>query len=355
MQSSVISAHRLILVAIFVAAAGCSIDAPPTDPLVVGVTPPPPPPQPAPSPPDTTRAPSVNEGAMVWLANGDIRVVSDSTGAEFRPTDISDAGEVAGMVAGDGGKSREVFVWSESAGVKRIGTVGGDDGALIVTGINSAGTVVGYRYPFMGSDLTAFIGSTTSTLRPLSAESMAANDINEAGTIAANTRKGPFRLSLEELQPLTQTHSECTVATAINDNGDVLGWNGDELYGMGCVPQSWIVWRGTAPPEVITSCLLGCDLDLMSMNDAGVAAGHDNDGLVRIRTTGAMTIERLAGAFASDINDPGDIVGGTKWPDVRPLVWKADGRVIYLPLPPGKTQGRATAINNRGDIVGSVW
>jgi uncharacterized membrane protein len=57
---------------------------------------------------------------------------------------------------------------------------------------------------------------------------------------------------------------------------------------------------------------------------------------------------------AAAINDSGTVVGYVSTPQVAPAKWSRSGALTMLALPPGDNFGFATAINNRGQIVGGT-
>ena len=103
------------------------------------------------------------------------------------------------------------------------------------------------------------------------------------------------------------------------------------------------------------------------VNEYGVSCGSrivggQYEAWVWSREQGLQPLPRLAG-FASnralDINDLGEVVGDcaiSPYNQGQPCVWRPSENgytVEALPLAPGTTVGVATAINNRGDIVGA--
>jgi len=339
-----------------------------TDPLPEGGGDPPVAPPPAPPPPPPPPAPSGDPGIgfVIWSADGTPRVIpGQPLTRELAVVDINDSGEVAGIIIDLQGRYSEGFVWSESAGFKRLGTLGGFDGGVIVRGINASGIVTGYKYAFTGSGTQSFVASRKTALQVIPFEGFASMGINDGGTVAGSRVDGPITWHPQSgLKSLQGMPAECSVPTDINIKGDVLGWSGNELYGMGCVPQDWIVWRQGAPPATIMSCPTGCRLDLLAFNDEGMAAGLLPDTAVRVSVNSlisATTMEKLPGAGAHDINERGDIAGAMREQNAPPFmftlpyIWKANGAVVRLELPSGATRGAAVAINNNGVAVGRTW
>jgi uncharacterized membrane protein len=76
------------------------------------------------------------------------------------------------------------------------------------------------------------------------------------------------------------------------------------------------------------------------------------------RWTAAGGFSRMPtiGATAVDINDSGDVVvdmeTGATW---LPFVWRVSGEVAKIELLPGSKTAFATAINNKGQVVGTFY
>lgn len=115
-------------------------------------------------------------------------------------------------------------------------------------------------------------------------EQFAADGINDAGSIVGSDQTGPVRWHKDTgFQRMLRTSAACTAPTAINDNGDVLSWTGNEVNGFGCTPIAWVIWRNTAQGETleVLSCpdKRLCEEDLAEshrfpLDTALHAAGH---------------------------------------------------------------------------------
>lgn len=126
------------------------------------------------------------------------------------------------------------------------------------------------------------------------------------------------------------------------------------------------VWRaqGGIVPIRLPDGMAELSSEARRINEAGVVVGEQYRGNVLT----AWKYDSISGVIAAlptlggtsrayAINGPGDVVGSSLRPNnqKRPVLWARDGQVIDLgQLPvPGYDFGHATAINDRGWIVGS--
>jgi len=302
---------------------------------------------------------------FLWSAERGSRLIPVPPDARtLYPADLNDSGEVAGTIVDSEGHHTEPFIWSEARGLTRFGPIPGFQGSVIVKGISAGGIVTGYISSNTSNGSRAFVASRAEGIRVLPGDSWAAS-INDAGVVSGSGATGPLLWSaLAGFEPLPPTDSECTVPTDINNRGQVLGWSGNELFGMGCVPQTWLLWNGLSDPIPLVQCPEGCSLEMRAFNDLGIIAAQLVDTAVRMRITSGTTVtamERLNAATALDINEAGDIVGGAKsnavsayWTN-KPYLWSVKGDVTHIPVPTLHKNGVAAAINNRGEIVGTTW
>ena len=146
-------------------------------------------------------------------------------------------------------------------------------------------------------------------------------------------------------------------ASAINNDGLVVGL----ATIQGNQYRAAVLWKNGAIVE------LGIDDNLAAaeaINAKGQIAAwswHGADSEAYRWTDGAVQILEAPGnlrRYAYGINDAGQVVGyvqTTPITEERPVLWERDGALIELDLPDGFTEGRATAINNAGQIVGTAW
>lgn len=108
-------------------------------------------------------------------------------------------------------------------------------------------------------------------------------------------------------------------------------------------------------------------MPMLRMNNRGWVVCQPENGppfvLNLLTGTTALTLTALPGAsrcMPADVNDSGVCVGSFESDsnyagDPLPMMWTADGQPKKLALPEGCTGGRAVAVNNSGQILGSVW
>jgi len=188
--------------------------------------------------------------------------------------------------------------------------------------LNAQGTVVGY------SDLSSCLGITSHGFRwkaetgmvdlgVLTGNQSGASDVNDREEVVgtATTADASFRAVLWDAQ--NRIHDLGTLggkesgANSINNRGQVVGYSTDA---------------------------------------AGFAQSFIWDA-----TTGMVSLELPEHSSANDINDSGVVVGGLSRCDgtTVPFKWTKEDGAIELDLL-GGSQGEAYAVNNRGEIVGSV-
>lgn len=253
-------------------------------------------------------------GSSAWAGPGASRdaVVVDLGalgGSASFATALNERGWVAGAADTAAG-TQHAFLWRDGV-MHDLGTLPGGANSQ-ASGLNELGDVVGSSDgPSSTLRATAwFRGRAPRDLEPLDAPTAVATDINDrrqvvglAGALSPRGfiwQKGASR----DLGSL----GEDTRATAINSRGEVVGAS-VALLGSGAQTRPFLWARGT-------------------MSDLGLPSG-------------------TAGGEALDVNDQGWVVGGTFAADGPALAYR-DGVRVDLAL-----TGRATAVNDRGQIVGS--
>lgn len=192
-----------------------------------------------------------------------------------------------GQVAGGSSSAAIPFLlhatrWTDGQ-PEDLGTLGGNSRAL---GINNRGDVVG----------SAGIPTSSSFVAPT------------AAAPAIHAVRFTDRGGMEDLGTLGGARSS---ASAINDNGIVVGWSDLGVFGA----QRAFRWTPAA-----------------GMQDLGIFAGEWDSEAV-------------------DINNRGEIVG---YSGARAILWTNTGRINDLGTLPGGSYGKARAINERGEVVGWI-
>jgi probable HAF family extracellular repeat protein len=306
-----------------------------------------------------------NESSGFWINSyGDVVGCSDTQTSYGYPC--------TGLVAG-----QHAFYWSQSGGMKDLGTLSGAtvSGAL---GLNDSGTVVGYSN-VTGQPVTNFVAvqwSSTGAITNLGTlsggSSSAAFQINSAAEAA-----GDSFLSSGIVDATSWTNSKIknlgalkgaifTAALAINDSGQIVGesvfsygppfsshgflWNGSTMKDLGTL------WRGvTSMANAInTSGVIAGQSDGISTNGQWHAVKWDTTGT--IKDLGVMRGGTYSIAFG--INDSNVIVGygDVSGAAAHAMIWTSSGGMkdlnSLISANSGWTLINANAINNAGQITG---
>ena len=237
-----------------------------------------------------------------------------------------------------------------------LGTLGGSTARA--RGINEKGQVVGVadtangrRHGFLWengqmTDLSTFVPTALG-------EALGIN--NNGGIVGGSS--APWLLQdgvLTILGHLTGTSGNST-ATAINDNGQVVGFSRISITG-----QHAFLWENGVMTDLHADILPGEGGDARDINSEGVivgsdgigADGHayllDGDVLSKLGTLGGNV------SVALGVNDHGHVVGTsnrTPGPPFHAFLW-VNGEMTDLAALGGFNGGsRAIAINNRGEVV----
>jgi predicted outer membrane repeat protein len=261
-----------------------------------------------------------------------------------------------------------------------LGTLGGEES--IANAINNNGQIVGWArtYPHaMSACMFDFRNPANNIdLDPYGGTSSGAHSINihgfSVGT-ARHTQIGPFHATLfNPSDPcdnidLDGSESHVSSAESINDLGQIVGWEqlptGEHRATLfdptGAAENIDLTAGGLWNPQGLE------DSSAFSINNEGQIVGY-----ARIRTTSlvqraVMFDQTGAGnniiltpveddeGEALAINDAGKIVGWSKKMRGAAIFNQADpGNNLPLGAVPGAIDSKAYAVNNRGQIVGSV-
>jgi len=287
------------------------------------------------------------------------------------PEDVNDRGEVVGS-APTAGKCPErsgdfrAFLWTEGAGLRNLGTLGGVSRA---TGVNVAGQVVGASVTPAGEQ-RAFLwepGSGMRDLGTLRGGFSGASAINAAGQVVgtSGTAVGEERAFLWDaaagMLDLGSLGGPSSEVADINDRGQVAGvaLRPDGSAG----PVLWDAAGGTRPIPERPGFL---DTRAVAINNQGQVLVADRTeefqfaGYVWEEGRPPEPIGPLPLGIThvepADINDRGQVVGTAYgvFPNhlFQAFQWERGAGMIMLPPLPTDYAAFATALNESGHVVG---
>jgi len=279
-------------------------------------------------------------------------------------TAINDAGQIVGTSAG------HAFLW-EAAVMTDLGTLGGPVSAAHA--VNASGQIVG-EYETARGEVHAFLWQRgVMTDLGLPGESSSARGINDRGEIIGfaggkNLRGGAILWKDGARQPLGDLgpSGSGSNAMAINDKGEIAGVSSGFAARLGGVVRA-VIWLRGAIQDIGT--LGGPHSTARAINDSAEVVGWADlpdqstvaflwkDGLLQDLGTlpGAVSKPGIR-SQALSINHQGLVVGSAlnSKGEIRAVIWENGGAVdlnTLIPSNSGVVLTRATAINNKGQIV----
>jgi probable HAF family extracellular repeat protein len=230
---------------------------------------------------------------------------------------VNDAGDVVGVVIGSAACPMDDFcavIWQDGTPAP-LGAVAGAI-RISAAGINNAGQVVGNIVTANGDNQAVIWNNRTPTLLPSPAAQYTqtfASFVNAAGQVVGYAQSDSSQVAVmwNGLTPIE-------LGLGANEFGEALGINSSGLI-VGEVHNVPVVWHGTQPTK----------LPINPGSNGGKALALNNAGIVVGVTT-----------------ESGTLYGS------RAAAW-ANGGMTDLGTLNG--QSSATAINNRGIIVGKSW
>ena len=256
------------------------------------------------------------EHAFRWTDEEGLLDIGDVPTTDTYASAINRRGDICGLIRPSLGFPH-AFLWTEETGIVDLGTLGGWQSFAM--DVNDSDEVVGTSQTPDG--LThAFVWSEKMGLRDLGVPAgyvwSFGEHINNRGEVlgsaadaSGNTR--PFVWSERDgIIVLRARGSSSVVANAINDHGEVVG-----AAAIGSAPTRAFIW-------------------------------HRSRGFIDLGTLGGSF------AYAWALNDHAEVVGASTSAEGQaiPFVWSRHTGMHSL----GITDGSATAINDQGDVVGTV-
>ncbi|MGA1237745.1 MAG: M56 family metallopeptidase [Limisphaerales bacterium] len=287
---------------------------------------------------------------------------------QFRPQAMNERRQIVGRFLSTNYLHSRAAVWSAERGLEKVGLTSAEDATdLALCAINDHGAVAGY-----GMDLEnrwrPFAGLPEHGLPrvpDLGGNQARASAINNNGQVVGWSGTSGHRVHWQAFlfTPGEGTRSLGTLggslsqASAINDKGWVVGYSEiqDETEYKGPKTRPFL-WR---PDHGMVS--LGA---LEEFSDYGEALDINEHGLI-VGSTARITRRKLTKEQGEELreeleagvrshNSEGRAVTGPKIVTLalmRPFRWSEDTGMTALPYPPGFDSVRAVAINNRGTVL----
>jgi hypothetical protein len=236
---------------------------------------------------------------------------------------------------------------------------GSDNTESIALGLSSKGHVAGYAYePQVGA-----IWYEGSLDLPLPANSQSSfDDVNSLGEAVGGRGEDdpatqiPVLVRAGEVQNLSFAVGIGSIATGINDSGQVCGYNKNahkafiyDSYAGEVI--SWIdPLTDMSSPAAIAINTHGHVVGNFH-SDHSLPSGFFYDG----------TLKHLQAGKVHNLNDSKIACGkkyASPWHESKPATWdarQAEPEAKEIPLPPGFIGGEFSGINNHVDLVGCCW
>lgn len=225
-------------------------------------------------------APGIVRG-WFWTEGGGMVEMSNNGGDVSRSiaSDINDLGIVTGDATING--TRQAFRWQNGSAVAGAGTLQGD--GAVGTGINTAGTIVGYDFLGNLASAAKWPAAQVGSFLPSygNQERSGAYAINEAGRASGSaTLAGTRRATLFNTDnTLLDLHGLMPVGTTLSQAEDIN--NADWATGFaidGALNERGFIYNSDLGMQMIDPAAGFDDLRLLAMNDGSGAVGFSWSG-----------------------------------------------------------------------------
>ena len=301
--------------------------------------------------------------AFIWSSTAGMQDLGSLGGDSFALA-INDSGEVAGYFLLADNVTTHAFTWTSATGMVDLGPIPGGSSSQ-ATAINSAGDVVGagfdangVRVPFYWSPSGGFVTLPENSGNALN-YAFGINDASEVtgqryvGQVVSAFRWSPSSGAYATIAPLP-----LGLHTVGNDINNLRHLTGTGSRGSGFDALFWSKTTGTRDIGKIAGQSYTAGAALNDHDEVvGFAGGDVNTGFYWSRSTGMIILQTLGGAKAGafGINESSAIAGyGTTsggathaalWPD-------KNSAPQDLGTLPGGANSYARAINGSGLVVG---
>jgi probable HAF family extracellular repeat protein len=280
---------------------------------------------------------AASEGTQYRVSNLDSLGGTSSAG-----NSINDRSWVAGYSKLTGDQARHAALWRRRThhAVLDLGTLGGPNSSITWNVKNTEGILVGI--------------SQTADPEPLGeAWSSAAF---YSGPNATGFINLAFVLEDRQMRALPNfPGGDNGFATGANNLRQVVGWAENDVHDPACVSPQVLQFRPAVwtlgPPDVIN------DLPLISGDSSGAATAINDNGQI-VGISGICDLGALFWNTPTAINQQGDIVGFAGAPDdpdgnfLQAFIWTVEDGMQPLGFLPGDVHSEAYGINEKRQVVG---
>jgi probable HAF family extracellular repeat protein len=249
-----------------------------------------------------------------WKANAGMEGLPDFGTIEGYAVAVNSSGEIVGDYYPDGTSAIRAFIWTPTAGLQDLGTLGGSTAAPL--GINRPGQVVGYSDTSSGAN-HGFLWTQSGGMQDLGTFFPCA--INDAGLMAGTTYAANG-----DPEAAVWNNGKVSIlgpggACGINNRGQVVG---TRYTPQSSTEQAFIWTPGGAGMQLLPQLPGAVATIGEAINDSGEVVGWNfpppggnaYQAFIWTSTGGTQDIGNLGGLYGAQafaINDSGQVVGSS--------------------------------------------